>query len=118
MYRYRRNYGVTIDATEKLFKHVSKIGELFEVRGYHHRGRYIVSEHAIMFKGTLGSIRVNGFCYGYFGEGTHGLRDALIRLGIDKATADHVSFYIPQSQLGIDWQLKKQDGKWVILNGR
>lgn len=116
MYRYRRNDGVTTDATEKLFKHVHKAGELIEVRGYQHRNRYGVLSHAIMFKGRLGSLRFNGFCYGYGGTGPRGLRDALVRLGVPQLTANAVSFNIHQrNTVGIDWRLLHDEDGWTVM---
>ena len=86
-YRYRDNScGVTRISLERMRLHLHKIGKPLLVRAYRFytfRKKWGWIHHeAVMVKGTRGSVRFEGFCWDYRGEGPRGLRNLLLMLGV------------------------------------
>jgi hypothetical protein len=101
-------------------RHLWKLGTLISIQGYRYHGRYCTDHEAVLIRGTKGTARMSGVCWGYGGEGPHALRDLLLLLGVDKATADKTAFTTPRSdshvggpgepKLVVDWKLHLNDG--------
>ncbi len=73
MYRYRETVnGVTLHSLSKLH-HLDKLGILLSICGYRYRHKGVLHER-VMVRGTNGSARFGGFCWGYWGEGPRGLQ--------------------------------------------
>jgi hypothetical protein len=83
MYRYRANHGST-RASLNALKHLPKIGKPIYVKGYTYKGRYNTNHTAVLVVGNNGSIRFDGFAWGYNGEGPRGLNQLLTKLGLSK----------------------------------
>lgn len=90
MYRYRDTNGSTFRSLASLEKHRHKIGDLVSIRGYVYFGKYNVNHSAILIKGTLGTMRLNGFSWGYNGEGPRGLKQALYSLSVPESEISRV----------------------------
>jgi hypothetical protein len=109
MYRYRdHSGGVTQFSLDRLDLPLSKIGRPIEVKGYTYWGRYDTDHAAVMVKGTRGTARFEGFSWGYSGEGPHGLRTLLMRLGLTKEAAELVAFHGPSwttYPLAVHWRV-------------
>lgn len=107
-YRYRAD-GLPTYLMRKRFDFIiSRLGQITEVRGYRYYGRYSTTHEAVMLKGTKGTARLSGLCWGYGGEGPSGLVELLLRLGVPKEQAQDVAFKTPRGEhfdLGTDWKL-------------
>ena len=108
-YRYRDNScGVTRVSLEGMRKHLRKIGQPQVVRAYRFRSarEYTeVTREAVLVKGTRGTARFEGFCWGYGGEGPRGLRNLLLMLGVPIGVAERVAFEKQRKdECGTDWE--------------
>lgn len=88
-YRYR-DYAGTTQASIKAMKHLTKIGRVKYIRGYTYRGRYNTEHNAVLVVGELGSVRFNGFAWGYGGTGPNGLKQLLTKLEVDTTEIERV----------------------------
>ena len=75
-YRYRDGRGCTRDSLARR-KHLPKIGQVVEIQGKRWNGKYRHTE-GVLVKGTNGSCRFGGYCWGYSGEGPRGLVELLV----------------------------------------
>ena len=121
-YRYRQSRnecGVTSKALARMRLHLRKIGCPLLVRAYRFQSarrhdyqgeaeRVIMqSREAVMVKGTRGSARFEGFCWGYGGEGPRGLRNLLLMLGVPIGAAEKLAFGSTRKyDHGTDWEYK------------
>ena len=116
-YRYRDNScGVTRISLERMRKHLRKIGRPQVVRAYRFRSKrqyrlaqlqqYTeVTREAVLVKGTRGTARFEGFCWGYGGEGPRGLRNLLLMLGVPVGVAMQIAFEKQRKdECGTDWE--------------
>lgn len=120
-YRYRYNAGGTARTLQRVTIHLfgnhalDKIGEIRYIKGYRYMGRYNTTHEAVMIKGTKGSIRLGGFCWGYGGEGPRGLVQLLLQLGLPESTAKSIAFdTIRKDCIGVDWIVNKKSWGWDI----
>lgn len=107
-YRYRdHSGGVTRPSINRLF-HLAKIGELRTMRGIAWLNKWGVSQWAVIVRGTKGYARFEGFCWGYGGEGPHGLRRLFDYYRIPKTLAVHIAHEIPSPSTKIMefWRLE------------
>jgi hypothetical protein len=89
MYRYRTTAS-TRNALARFDKHHHKIGDVVRIKGYCWLCKYKDSEGkarskinaAIMIVGTTGTMRIEGFAWGYAGEGPRGLKFILEKLNV------------------------------------
>lgn len=103
-YRYRWNGGTTYGALKRIDRALAKIGKVRYVKGYRYRGRYNAVHEGVLIKGTEGSARFSGFCWGYGGEGPRGLVLLLMKLGIHKERAELIAFGTRRFDgPGMDW---------------
>jgi hypothetical protein len=121
MYRYRYQRGLSCLVGERAAKHLPKLGQILSIRGYRYQGRYGLNE-AVMVKGTNGSARFTGTCWGYGGSGPHAVRDLLMILGISKDWAEIIAFKsFRWDDTGTDWKVEFQYGSlnyWVRTVGK
>lgn len=116
MTRYRCEAGATHHAKPKFF-HCAKLGTLREVRAYRYQGQYGLNER-ILVKGSHGSARFGALCWGYNGQGPHGLRDLLLFLGLHQELADKVAFTSFRGHApGTDWSLTFHNRSVTYANG-
>jgi hypothetical protein len=96
-------------------KHLRKIGQPQVVRAYRFctaRKKWATDDigiqfdrEAVLVKGTRGSARFEGFCWGYGGEGPRGLRNLLLMLGVPIGVAEQVAFEKQRKdKCGTDWE--------------
>jgi hypothetical protein len=89
MYRYRTATSTRI-ALKRFDKHLHKIGDVVRLKGYCWLCKYKDSEGKIRSKinagiliiGTTGTMRIEGFSWGYAGEGVRGLKQILEKLNV------------------------------------
>ena len=127
-YRYRdHSEGVTRKSLEKMRLHLRKIGKPLVVRAYRFESRrsylwwnsteprlseirYLTQNHeAVLVKGTHGTARFEGLCWGYTGEGPRGLRNLLLMLGVPIGMAYQLAFNKQRRDdhdYGTDWEYK------------
>lgn len=91
-YRYRESWGggVTKRSLTALDKHIAKIGNLEYVKGYQYQDGKGIKQIAVLVKGSLGSLRLGGFGWGYSGEGPRGTKTLLTKLNLPQAEIDRV----------------------------
>ena len=110
-YEYRYRYASSTERGIKKFsEHVHKVGKLVEIRGYRyfHNG---IEHEAVMVKGVNGHLRLNCFCWGYYGEGPRGIAHILMLMGIPKELAQNVANNTKRTGIkGTDWSIKVNDG--------
>lgn len=107
MIRYRdRACGLTRHSVARCKKHIERLGKLSYVKGYRYWGRYHAVHESVLIRGEHGTIRLDGLCWGYRGEGPHGLRDVLTVLGVDNETASKTAFQTERkNEIGEDWRI-------------
>lgn len=93
MIRYRENAGYTKRSIDRFTKHIGRLGKLSYVKGYRYRGRYQAIHEGVLIKGENGTIRLSGLCWGYGGEGPHGLKTVLMALGVAEPIAHTTAFH-------------------------
>jgi hypothetical protein len=89
MYRYRTTAS-TRNALKRFEKHHHKIGYVVRIKGYSWLSKYKDSEGetrskintGILIVGTTGTMRIEGFAWGYAGEGPRGLKVILENLNV------------------------------------
>lgn len=114
MYRYRDNSDCTRLSTDRASKHLSQIGSIIRVEGKRWRGKYGDGE-AIMVTGSLGTMRLSGFLWGYAGEGPRGLVAFLKVLGVPEPLAKRTAFETHRLEdTGVDWTLTHGVTKWAL----
>jgi hypothetical protein len=96
MIRYRDNAGCTQHSIARFTKHIGRLGKLSYIKGYRYRGRYQAIHEGVLIRGENGTLRFNGFCWGYGGEGPHGLKTILLKLGVDEPIAHQTAFHTPR----------------------
>jgi hypothetical protein len=90
--------GVTSRSIKK-FHNVHRLGRLYYVKGTSQDHQY----HVIVV-GENGRCCFGGLCWGYQGEGPHGLVQLLKTLGLSQDVADDIAFYSPCTEKsGTDW---------------
>lgn len=91
-YRYRESWGggVTNRSLTALDKHIAKIGTLEYIKGYQYEDGKKIKHIAILVKGSLGSLRLGGFSWGYAGEGPRGTKTLMAKLNVPQAEIDRV----------------------------
>jgi hypothetical protein len=106
VYRYRCEKGTT-RAARAMFHKCAKLGAISEVRGVRYYARHIgATQERVFVVGPYGTARFDGLCWGYGGEGPHGLRDLLMFLGLGRDVAEAVAFRAPRlSECGVDWRV-------------
>jgi len=114
MYRYRDNSGgVTQISIKYAEKHILKLGKLLRIKGYRFQSTRLdgpkpltLTHEAVLVVGEKGSARFEGFLWGYFGEGPHGLRELLRQCGVEDWLAHRITYGTPRGKdLGTDWEL-------------
>lgn len=120
--RYRCEHGTTRNARLR-FKHVSRLGDVTRIYGYRFHAKRsrgfsepcTIQFERVMVKGDNGSCRFDGLCWGYAGEGPHGLFALLTQIGVPSDLATQVAFKSNREhQDNIDWMLVKTDGVWSL----
>ena len=104
MYRYRDNSGCTRLSIDRAAKHLAKIGRIVRIEGKRWRGKYGIDE-AVLTTGSLGTIRLSGFLWGYGGEGPRGLTTFLVYVGLPAELAKQAANSPRLEDLGVDWTL-------------
>lgn len=91
-YRYRSGgAGVTHLSLERL-GHLAKVGRILYIRGLQYRPKASAMPNTVVIvRGDKGYARFEGFCWGYGGEGPHGLRRLFDALRIPQSIAAHVA---------------------------
>lgn len=88
------------------FERIERLGRLKYIKGYRYFGRYQTSHEAVLVVGEFGSIRFGGLLWGYLGEGPRGLRELLVKVGVEPHIASNIAFRAPRLQaLGEDWRI-------------
>lgn len=104
--RYRDNAGTTHKSIDRFNKHIGRIGKVASVEGYRYRGRYHTTHEGVMIRGENGTLRFDGFCWGYSGTGPSGLYFTLLALRVDDTKARDVAFYtVRRDVVGTDWKI-------------
>ena len=75
-YRYRDPRGSTRFSLEAMKRHLAKVGNLIDIKGYVD-DRKGFKQTYVMVRGESGSARFMGFSWGYSGEGPRGLKQLL-----------------------------------------
>jgi len=71
--------------------HVHKIGKIRYVRAVSYRSRKDgIVRLAVIVRGEKGYCRFEGFCFGYGGEGPHGLRRLFEAIRVPESIAVHI----------------------------
>lgn len=106
MLRYReRSSGVTRRSLRAAANNLYKVGMIKEIKGYRYSHAGIQYEK-VMVKGTRGTARFGGLCWGYCGEGSRGLSYLLQASGFRPAYADHIAFNSERKLTdGVDWKI-------------
>lgn len=91
-YRYRSGgVGVTRISIKRLI-HLAKVGRILHIRGLQYLPKAgNMPNTVVIVRGTKGYARFEGFCWGYGGEGPHGLRRLFDTLRIPQTIATHVA---------------------------
>lgn len=114
--RYRYNGGTTRRAIKYSLKHIPRLGDIKEVRATRVGWREYIT-----FIGSLGSVRILGFSWGYSGEGPRGLCEVLTKIGVFCKIAEYVSKGCARAHCpGTDWKLRFHDNPYFpvsILHG-
>jgi hypothetical protein len=106
MYRYRQpEAAVTRKSLIKFKKHRHKIGEVVRLKGY----CYIANCHkrvVVLIVGTTGTMRLDGFAWGYGGEGPRGLRVVLEELKVPEDAIANIIATKWDGLVGTAWSYK------------
>lgn len=63
-----------------------------------------IEREFVKVRGTLGTATFSGFLWGYNGEGTRGLHQLLMTIGVDFNLANYIAFDTRRnSDIGVDW---------------
>lgn len=104
-YRYRndRSTQANINVFDKV---LPKLGKIICIRGYRYKGRYDALHEAVVVRGENGYARFGGLLWGYSGEGPRGLRQLLLKLGVNPDMADNLPFQTKRlNKIGEDWRI-------------
>ncbi len=107
--------------------HLYKIGRPIYVIGYQYSATYsskrrgfqpdnplhIKGIESVLVRGSNGTARFDGFCWGYGGEGPRGLRELLKYLGLNDRRAEEISWCPRSNSDGTDWHLSFQCGRLI-----
>ena len=93
-YRYRDHSGGHTQRSRQALVNLPKIGVPVCVRGYCYRAFPRNNQLGVLVRGSNGTARFGGFCWGYGGTGPNGLRDLFTHLRIPAQIADYVAFGI------------------------
>lgn len=74
---------------------VDEIGDVRFIRGYLRVDHHGVKRNSVMVHGTTGTVRFDGFGWGYGGEGPRGLNELFEKLNVPQYQRDFVQ--------GHDW---------------
>lgn len=107
MIRYREFTYTTARSIKRFNKHIGRLGKVAYIRGYRYRNLLGIIREAVLIRGENGTIRLSGMCWGYTGEGPHGLRDVLTSLGVPTVQAEQVAFHSPRPWPTVqeDWRV-------------
>jgi len=111
MYRYRDMASGATKRSTNRFHHLDKIGTPLMVKAYRfnsargNEGNQSIKREAILVKGSNGSARFEGLCWGYYGEGPRGLKQLLLKLGIPQKRAELLANESDRGDdVGTDWE--------------
>lgn len=113
MYLYRMSNSLSSDQARNRFDYVlSKIGRVYEIRGYRVRStrggrnetKWSNTHERVMLYGEKGQARIEGVLWGYSGGGPCALVELLRKIGLFKLLAQEIAFYTPRLDVeGTDW---------------
>ena len=91
-YRYRQGQrsGSTKQGLLDFNKHLAKVGAVISIKGYQYDDGAKVKQIAVLVTGTLGTMRLNGFSWGYDGEGCRGTRALFAKLNVPESEIERV----------------------------
>jgi len=90
-YRFQDQSGSTRSSLDRLYL-LPKLGKLQYIRGTQYRHPANPATRTVVYvRGEKGYMRFNCFCWGYGGEGPHGLRRLFDALRIPQSIATHVA---------------------------
>lgn len=91
-YRYRQGKrgGSTNRGLADFNKHIAKVGSVISIKGYQYEDGTKVKQIAVLVTGTLGTMRLGGFSWGYDGEGCRGTRSLFATLNVPQSEIDRV----------------------------
>lgn len=124
MYSYVKRTGVSRDVVSTFEKHRSKLGRLTRIIGQRFGatrgtgdGQFTADFEVVTIYGTDGTMRLDGTCWGYAGEGPHAVHELLLAAGVESETARKTAFETKRQQVGrcdllkmptrrqIDWEI-------------
>lgn len=106
MYRYRYEGSTTHGARERFDWILRKLGRIQYIKGYRYHGKYQAQHERVLIRGTKGTARLSGLLWGYLGEGPHGTRELLLKLGMPLQLAEEIAFRTSRyAEDGEDWIL-------------
>lgn len=110
--RYRdHSHGITNNSLRKAHNNLHKLGTVTEIRGYRFtstgKAGYPIQHEAVLLKGPHGSMRFEGFLWGYTGEGPRGLVQLLKACGFTQSAALTIAYYTERkNEDGVDFVIK------------
>ena len=118
MYRYRKTTGVSRDVLQKFKSHCHRLGIIQRIVGYRFlsiskKNDCSIEKEALMIYGSDGTMRLDGCCWSYKGEGPRATVAVLVEAGIDQSTAEKFAFDTDRDFVGVS-ELAKMSGRRSI----